>query len=71
MECQDEEEKEHTYNDRLGVSLDVGEEEVIETNLASKETGHVNLVCVESAVENLAMSRIRESKVRTSSLLIP
>ena len=39
--------------DLLLVSLNVGEEEVIQANLATKEAGHLNLVGVEGAVENL------------------
>ena len=38
----------------LGVTLDVRKEEVIETDLSSEKAGHVDLVCVEGAVENVS-----------------
>ena len=41
------------YLDGLGVALDVGEEEVIETNLTTEQAGHVDLVRVEGAVQDL------------------
>jgi hypothetical protein len=37
----------------LGVALDVGKEEVIQTDLATKQTGHVHFVGVQRAVQDL------------------
>ena len=39
--------------DESRVSFDVREEEVVEADLAAKEAGHVDFVCVQRAVQDL------------------
>lgn len=49
--------------EHLGFTFDVSKEEVIETDLAAKETSHVDLVGVQGAIQDL------QDSVRRMSLI--
>ena len=57
---------EETHHDGLLLALDVRKEEIIETNLTSEQAGHVDLVCVQRAVENLHKSQSKKHEHRSA-----
>ncbi len=56
--------------DLLGSPLPVGEDEVVETDLTAEEVGHVHLVGVQRAEENLKTSSlyVHSENIQTTNI---